>query len=239
MTWSSVVLDIGAILILLAGIFKGKRDGFLKSVILLVGGLISLVIAGLLSGWLSDWIYNSFLRDQIAASVQKAMQEHATGQLTDSLEGILAAFGGFLGIIAKSFDLSSLQFSADQIEKVLSGNLTELSGTLTDQVFGPPVKGLVTTIVFIILFALCLLVFRLIGKSLQAVNRVPIVGGINRLLGMVFGFFNGAFWLVILTIVFYLLLLVMGTQTGFFSQQTIEHSWLFGWIYQHNPLIQG
>ncbi len=54
MTWSSILLDIAVVLFLLGGIFKGKRDGFLKSLILLLGGVASLVLAGLLSGWLAD-----------------------------------------------------------------------------------------------------------------------------------------------------------------------------------------
>ncbi|HJB25587.1 MAG TPA: CvpA family protein [Firmicutes bacterium] len=238
MTWSSILLDIAVVLLLLGGIFKGKHDGFLKSLILFLGGVASLLIAGFLSGWLADWIYDSFLRERIAASVLGAMQQNGAQQLTDSLQGILAALGGMLGMVAQAFDLSSLQLSAEQIASALDGNLSELSGVLTDQVFGPPVRGLVAAIAFVILFSLCLLVFRLIGRSLQAVNRVPIVGGINRLLGMVFGFFNAAFWLVVLSFVFSLLLMLFGSQDGFLSQQTVDSSWLFGWIYHHNPLIQ-
>ena len=62
MTWSSILLDLAVVLLVLGGIFKGKHDGFLKSLILLLGGLASLIIAGFLSGLLADWIYDSFLR---------------------------------------------------------------------------------------------------------------------------------------------------------------------------------
>ena len=52
MTWSSILLDLAVVLLVLGGIFKGKHDGFLKSLILLLGGLASLIIAGFLSGGL-------------------------------------------------------------------------------------------------------------------------------------------------------------------------------------------
>ena len=230
MTWSSILLDLAVVLLVLGGIFKGKHDGFLKSLILLLGGLASLIIAGFLSGLLADWIYDSFLREKIASS--------GAAQLVDSLQGVLATLGGLLGIVANMFDLSSLQISTDQILHSLNGDFSELAVLLTDKVFGPSVKGLVAAIAFVILFSLCLLVFRLIGRSLQAVNRVPVVGGLNQLLGMILGFFNAAFWLVVLSLVFSMLLMVFGSPDGFFSQQTVENSWLFGWIYHCNPLIQ-
>ncbi len=238
MTWSSILLDLAVVLLVLGGIFKGKHDGFLKSLILLLGGLASLIIAGFLSGLLADWIYDSFLREKIASSVLSAIQEHGAAQLVDSLQGVLATLGGLLGIVANMFDLSSLQISTDQILHSLNGDFSELAVLLTDKVFGPSVKGLVAAIAFVILFSLCLLVFRLIGRSLQAVNRVPVVGGLNQLLGMILGFFNAAFWLVVLSLVFSMLLMVFGSPDGFFSQQTVENSWLFGWIYHCNPLIQ-
>ncbi len=183
-------------------------------------------------------LYDHFLRERIAASVLGAIKENGAGELTGSLQGLLTALGGLLGMVAQAFDLSSLKWNPEQIAGALEGNMEELSGVLTDQVFGPPVKALVAAVAFVVIFSLCLLVFRLLGRSLQAVNRVPIVGGINRLLGMVFGFFNAAFWLVVLSFVFSLLLMLLGTQDGFFSRQTVESSWLFGWIYHHNPLIQ-
>lgn len=236
MTFFSVCLDVAVILLLVGGVFKGRRDGFLKSLILFVGGLASLIIAGYLSHWFSDWLYDAFLREKISHSVLEAMQNSGADQLTASLQGTLAAIGGILGMIAKAFHASSLQLTADQLAQALMGNLEGLSATLTDQVFGPPVKGLVSAISFVVLFSLCMIVFRLIGRTLQSVNRVPIVGGINRLLGMAFGLANAAFWLIVLSFVFYLLTLAFPS-SEWFNPQILEKTWLFGWAYSHNPLI--
>ena len=236
MTWFSICLDIAVVLLIIGGIYKGRRDGFLKSLILFVGSLASLIIAGYLSHWFSDWLYDSFLREKIAASVLEAMQNTGAESLKTSLQGVLPAIGGLLGMIAKAFNFTSLQISADQLKQALTGNLEGLSGTLTDQIFGPPVKGLVAVIAFVVLFGLCMIVFRLIGRTLQAVNNVPVVGGINRLLGMVFGLANAAFWLLALSFLFYLVMRMLPA-SELFSRQTLESTWLFGWVYFHNPLV--
>ena len=90
-------------------------------------------------------------------------------------------------------------------------------------------------IAFLILFALGLMVLHIVAIAFGAFNSIPLVGGINRALGGVFGLVKAAAILFILTLVlqFYF---TFGTPSGVLTPAAVQESFLTEIFYDNNPL---
>ena len=80
---------------------------------------------------------------------------------------------------------------------------------------------------------LFIFIFRIIGKMLNNVNRIPLVGGINNILGGVLGLVKAIILLYIAAIV----ISIIVSFTGGEFQNIIDNSYAFRLFYQYNPFL--
>ena len=82
----------------------------------------------------------------------------------------------------------SLSAKLDTFANLL--NQMGLADTVTDAANGTVrtlAVSLITVVVFLVIFLLAMLIVRLLIHAMRGVNRVPVLGGINRILGGVLG----------------------------------------------------
>lgn len=94
---------------------------------------------------------------------------------------------------------------------------------------------IVNAIAFILAFAFLIIIFAIISIISAVIVRIPIIGGINRLGGMLFGFFEALF---IVWICFVFVAIIPDTQIGnwFFSQ--IDDSKMLTIIQEKNVFMK-
>lgn len=94
---------------------------------------------------------------------------------------------------------------------------------------------IVNAIAFILAFAFLIIIFAIISIVSAVIVRIPIIGGINRLGGMLFGFFEALF---IVWICFVFVAIIPDTQIGnwFFSQ--IDDSKMLTIIQEKNVFMK-
>lgn len=94
---------------------------------------------------------------------------------------------------------------------------------------------IVNAIAFILVFAFLIIIFAIISIVSAVIVRIPIIGGINRLGGMLFGFFEALF---IVWICFVFVAIIPDTQIGnwFFSQ--IDDSKMLTIIQEKNVFMK-
>lgn len=91
-------------------------------------------------------------------------------------------------------------------------------------------KGIVFIIALIVVIVLLRIVYRLLGLA----NRIPIIKGINRILGMI----GGAVEAYILVSLFFLFVSVIaGSQLGILLTGYIEDNEFLSFLYYYNVLI--
>lgn len=196
------------------------RKGFLAGLAELAGTLFSAAAAMLGTRALAPQLYDWFVREAVTEKVQQAVTETGTG-LDGTLQG--------------------LDFLPEALRETLTG-LVETAGTgLSDQIstlLEPVILPLVQVLVFVVLCSVLRIVVALLVKLLQCVNVVPLVGGVNRLLGLVLGLCTGAVDCWLLALALWFLAGVTGGRLSWLNGYILSQSVGYGIFGGINPFMQ-
>ena len=171
-------------------VVRYARKGFLSSIVQLVGNLFSLLGAKELSAACAGWVFehmraagqvfqNFFagsFRDQIAASI-------TAGGVVD-LSGIAEKYAGFL---PASFRASIVAACERSIGAVLADNAVVLADSIVENVLQPLLTPVITLVLFFLFYALLRLLVSMLVTVLGLVNKLPVIGTVNRGLGWLVG----------------------------------------------------
>ena len=176
----SFLFDIICTVVWLLLAVRYARKGFLASVVQLAGSLLSLTGARAFSGWAAGQVFQNFFagsfRDQIAASI-------TAGGVVD-LFGIAQRYAGFL---PESFRASIVEACERSVSAVLSDNAVVLADVIVQKVLAPLLTPVISLVLFFVAFALLRMLVSLLVTVLGLVNRLPVVGTVNRWLGWTAG----------------------------------------------------
>ena len=172
----SFLFDILCTVVWIVLIVRYARKGFLASMVQLTGNLISLLGAHQLSASCAGWVFENMLaggfRTQIAASLS------ADGVV--NLSGIADKYAGFL---PESFRASIVAACERSIGAVLADNAVVLADTIVEKVLQPLLTPVITLVLFFVFYALLRLLVSMLVTVLGLVNKLPVIGTVNRWLG--------------------------------------------------------
>lgn len=179
-----LVYDVVFVLLIAGAAWLGYRRGFLASLMLLVGGLLAILGAAWAAQTFGPVIYTSVIGPSLARQVVYA----------------LTAAGGDVAAALDSFT-----FLPDGVRDALTGALSGLTDDASSRAVEslmPIVLPLVQAIVFLVVCVLVRAIVRALAAALRQMNALPLVGGLNRLLGLVLGLGLGALncWLASIVI---------------------------------------
>ena len=214
------ILTILVLAVFALCVFSGYQKGFLRTAFSLVSWIVVLVLCNFATPIVTDLlIQNTEIEEVVATTVQEnmmnfAVQMEENGGLSD-LEAVLPA----------------------QLKELLlgdSGSLAELmlSSSLKD--FTPLVDGIVSALGFVITVILLRIAMVIVEFALGIVGKLPLIGPIDKLLGIACGGVKGIIWCwVILAVVSVLALTGTNTElAGYIAQ-----SELLTWLQNNNLLL--
>ena len=176
----SFLFDIICTVVWIVLVVRYARKGFLSSIVQLVGNLFSLIGARQLSAACAGWVFEHMLaggfRTQIAASLS------ADGVV--DLSGIAEKYAGFL---PASFRASIVAAFERSIGAVLADNAVVLADSIVENVLQPLLTPVITLVLFFVFYALLRLLVSMLVTVLGLVNKLPVVGTVNRGLGWLVG----------------------------------------------------
>lgn len=109
------------------------------------------------------------------------------------------------------------------------------SGTISDSILSTIVRPVITVpvraLVFIALFVLLLVLLRFVSKLLRVVNKIPLVGTVNSILGAVLGVAEAAVVIFIVCIGVQVLVNMTGNSLIAINTEVIDSTLLFKHIY--------
>ena len=131
-----------------------------------------------------------------------------------------------------------MQFLLDQMQVDLSAvtgaEAVELDGSVAELVVRPILVSAIQFCAFLLFFVLGMVVFHIIAVGFGMFNSIPLVGGVNRMLGGFLGLVKGG---VIVCLLLAALQLYLTVESGGpISSADVESSFLAGTLYEHNPL---
>ena len=176
----SFLFDILCTVVWLVLMARYARKGFLASIVQLSGNLISLLGARQCSAACAGWVFENLLaggfRTQIAA--------HLSEDGVVNLSGIAQQYAGFL---PEAFRASIVDACERSISAVLNDNAVVLADTIVQKVLAPLLTPVISVVLFFVTFALLRMLVSMLVTVLGLVNKLPVIGTVNRGLGWLVG----------------------------------------------------
>ncbi len=244
MNWViGIILDLILVAIFLLSFRKGSKDGFAKTVVGFLGVFIALVLAGVLCKPVANLAYTSFVQKPVESTIENTITNYTDGikesalsgqQMLEAVDKALEDAPKFLkntlGLEKKRQELS------DKIEEVYTADVGAFARSITEEVVKPPVISVVSAIVFVVLFLILYLICTLVSKSLKLVNKIPLLGSLNSLLGGIIGAVKGIIVVIILNWLLVAFIGDSGTLFGVVTPETIQSSLVMKNLAIVNPL---
>ena len=182
----SLIYDLLFLAVFSFAAVKSWQKGFLAGLAELIGAVLGVGVAVWGSRTLAPGIYEKFLSDTVAEKVEAAVAQSG-GDIAAAVQG--------------------LDFLPDSLRTTLAGAIQTAGGQLPEKVTSllePVILPLVQVVLFVLLCVVVRWAFSLLIAVLRGINGVPLVGGVNQVLGLVLGLCTGALdcWLLALVLWF-------------------------------------
>lgn len=213
----AIFVDIFMAACLLLALVLGVRQGFLQSL-----ARVAIVIVALLgAAWLAEYLADpaaKWLEPMLTEKIQQQMDGQAAAADDPSLAaaGLLETFG----------------FSGDALDKLVESateKAQEVGQTLLSAVVSTVLRSVAYAVVYLVSFLLLLLLLRLLLAPLHLFTKLPVVHGINAVMGGALGLVKGALLL------FFAVWLLRRLQI-WITPELISQTYILRFFAEHSPM---
>mgnify|MGYP000428301713 CR=1 FL=1 len=200
-----IFVDIALAAVLLLALVMGWRQGFVQALTRIVVVVAALLLAGWIAGKLAEPMLTEKWEQRLTAQ----------GNTEDAGE-MLAAFG----------------FEGDTLSEMVerAAEMAQQAGeTLLSAVVSTAVRSAAYAVVYLVSFLLLLLVLRLALSPLHLFTKLPVVHGINALMGGVLGLVKGA-------LLVFLAVWVLQKLQIFITPEIVNKTVLLKFFAQNSPM---
>ncbi len=232
----AIIFDVAVFAIVILLLILDYKRGFIRSVINLVGYAVSAVLAFFISQPVASFIFSSFFRKGSVDMINGELAKLSGGQSVASLlDSAFAAIPERITALASSY-VGPL----DEIKASIAASApttADVATAVVDQVIGPIVTIMIQSLVFLILFIVFCVLVKIITKALKIIDKLPVIGTANAVLGLVVGLVQAVIFLFIFTSVVSLIIQMSGNQMDAINSEVVGSSRIFKAIYNMNPFV--
>ncbi len=229
-----LILDAIIVLIILIFAFLSARKGFVRTLIEVVGFVLSIVIALSLSAPIANGIYDNVVHPIVAKTVESSMNEGAA-TANSAVDAVWNKMPSFL--TESSFFNVSKENLTSTITDEMANNTADITNSISNSFVKPVVTKLLSVLIAVILVIVLLFVVKLLAKYINKLFTFSVIGDINKILGGLLGVLKG----IAVSVVFCLVisLILSFTKNGFliFTYDSINSSYLFKYLIGISPFI--
>ena len=226
----STIIDIGLIVVILICVIRAYIDGFFTSVIRLIGNLGSLFGAWYVASTYSQPIFDTLLRNSLITRSYSYLEQ--TARNID----IETALSSVIGKWPQEFVNTILEKTQDSLSVLLTPDM-ESAVFLVDSFIAPIVVACISVVIFLVLFIAVRVVCGLLAKMFKTVNKVPVLGGLNRLAGGLAGFVIGGVNIILLSFLFSIIVIITGDGLSWLNSGVIAGSQILAFTGAINPFL--
>ncbi len=220
MNISAFIVDIAFVALLVISVIDGRRKGFVKIILSFAGMLVTWFVASGFSLPVAEWANEAFVGDWITKALEGAIAD----SISNGSESILASIPEYIANAAKVAGVSFEEL-ASQL-----GNTVD-PVVASEKIYGAIENNLVISVLRIVsFFALYLVMNSVVSIVIGIIGKVfklPVLKGINKLLGSVVGALKGILIAVVISIVLGLVAMVV-PETEFV--QALDGSVIYGFL---------
>lgn len=185
-----MIADIVIISIIVFFIVVGVIRGFAKALLNIAGIILSVVVACFVSQGLSQWVFDSFIRNEVLDSINSINLESGMNSVVSDIFSVLPEWiGSVVEFFNGLFGLENKE-TLNLFTDVLPDD-TMTPAVLTDSIIAPVITGILSFFIGIILFIVALIIVKQIIDLIDKIFELPVLKQINGFLGGVFGAIEG------------------------------------------------
>lgn len=223
-------LDAGIVAVCLIFVIIGCCRGFVRSAAHFLGAILAACLAGALGGPVAQWAFDALFRPALVERVGNSLASFGSG---DTLSAVQQVFEGLPDFIVRALEQAGVTDVA--IASSMAGQSTQ-AATLIADALSPVFVGFLKVLAVIILFFLLMMVVRGLAGLVAAAFRLPMLRGVDALLGGVFGLLLAGvtLWIALAAVNVFVPMLAADTQAQL--EDALRQSVLAGPIVNFNPL---
>lgn len=206
------------------------RKGLLAAVVQIGGNLLSLIGAQQLASWGSGALFDRFFAGSFRERIVVSLSEGGAV----NLNRIAQQYAGFL-------PESIRRQVVEACQRALDGLLTDNALVVADTIVQDVIRPLLTPVFSLVLFFLCFAALRmlisLLVTVLGLVNHLPVLGAVNRTLGMVVGALAGLADVFLGLCVVWALMIISGGNLPLLNEAALGGSLWYQLFNQINPFV--
>lgn len=176
---------------------------------------------------------NYGIEKMILASVltDNFLKGEAFSAINEALDKMSDHLPSFMSDIADSVSSGDKEMIHKVMLCAINTDTGSFSEAITDSMVKPVLLVPMRALIFLVLFVIILLILSLAAKMLKGINHIPLVGGINKLLGAVAGFVQGAVVIFLVCIFVQVVISLSGNELIFLNTMTIDKTFFFQKVY--------
>lgn len=214
---TGLLYDLLFVVVLFLAASSGWRRGFVSSLTLLIGSVAGIFGAVFVARSAGPVIYNEYVGASIAEKVSAALAESG-GDAAAAVQG--------------------LTFLPQSIRDTLVNTMTEITGEATPhviEVLEPIILPLIQVILFLVVCIVVRWLFRALAWALRGCNAIPLVGSLNRVLGLALGLVSGALNCWLLSLGLWLAGTLANGQVEILRSSVLGQSFIYSLLSGLNP----
>ncbi len=228
----ALILLVGIIIILTAA-----RKGLIRAIMGLVSSVASFIVAYAYTPLLAEYIREHYVLERITGNISETLKGWAFDTSSDlyNLDRLLGSQNNDFSGVLNRYGVT-LEQIADRLRGLVGVSETEVN-TVAEEIASPTSTILSTVIAFLLLFVAAFLVLGVVTWILDSIFKLPVLSGINKLLGILFGLFESVFVMCIISVGLSVLVSALGAiSPDLFGADVIENSIICKFFAEHNVL---
>lgn len=220
-----LVIDLIVLAIIVLNVILSSKNGFVKTLIELVGFVLAIVISLSVSSPIAGFIYDKTVEPAIVSSVTEKVSDSAD----NASEQLWISLPSFIKNNAEKLGLTSDKIAED-FENNSKDNIKQTATKISQDAVKPVFVKIISVAVAAVLFIILMLVVKFLAKFINKLFSFSIVGKLNTTLGAVLGFGKGV--LIAIAVCMIITFIVSLTTKGFliFTREAIDKTYIFNFL---------
>ncbi|HJB39471.1 MAG TPA: CvpA family protein [Candidatus Ruthenibacterium avium] len=222
----ALILDVILIAVIVLTAFHYKKKGFVAGLLDLVGNLLALLVAWIASDRISPTVFENFFKQGLIEKITQTVQEQGTSGLTMLVENFSSILpGGMAHEVTRS------------LQDILGSGAPDLAVRIVDTILTPLIVPMITVVLFFIAFAVCKLVISMLVAVLTNINKIPVIGSVNELLGILVGVAGGVLNVVLLLCLIWAVVAITNNNLPVLNNDMLSGSMMYSLFSRYNPFL--
>ena len=155
----------------------------------------------------------------------------AFGSIASAVEKMADSIPVILSDVSESVTSGDRSVISEVVLSILDADTDDFARAITDNMVKPVLLVPMRALIFIVLFVIIAIMLSIIAKLLKLVNRIPLVGNINKILGAVIGAAEAAVVILLVCIFIQVIVVLSENELIFLNTMTIDETFIFQKIY--------